>query len=40
MSDLNVKIWKFVKRNEPKPKPMSNSLTADVYKDYGPYKGD
>jgi hypothetical protein len=40
MSDLNAKIWQFVKRNEPKPKPMSNSLTADVYKDYGPYKGD
>ena len=40
MSDLNAKIWQFVKRNEPKEKPMSNSLTADVYKDYGPYKGD
>lgn len=40
MSDLNVKIWQFVKRNEPKPKPMSNSLTPDAYKEYGPYKGD
>lgn len=32
MSDLNVKIWRFVKRNEPAPKPYTSSLDADSYK--------
>jgi len=34
MSDLNVKLWRFVKRNEPKRMydPNSTNLTADDYK--------
>lgn len=34
MSDLNVKIWRFVKRNEPKINydPSKSALTPDAYK--------
>lgn len=32
MSDLNVKLWRFVKRNEPVPKPYTSALDADSYK--------
>lgn len=32
MSDLNVKLWHFVKRNEPAPKPYTSALDADSYK--------
>jgi hypothetical protein len=32
MSDLNVKLWRFVKRNEPAPKPYTSALDADSYK--------
>jgi len=32
MSSLNVKLWRFVKRNEPKISSGNSSLTADDYK--------
>jgi len=33
MSDLNVKLWRFVKRNEPKiTSSGKSSMTADDYK--------
>lgn len=34
MSDLNVKLWRFVKRNEPKINydPSKSALTPDAYK--------
>jgi len=45
MYDLNVKLWRFVKRNEPKRMydPNSTNLTADDYKasqGRGGYQGD
>jgi hypothetical protein len=45
MSDLNIKIWKFVKRNEPGQKQdlSKSSLTADDYKAWqgkGGWQGD
>jgi hypothetical protein len=45
MSDLNIKIWKFVKRNEPKINydPNKTNLTADDYKAWqgrGGWQGD
>jgi hypothetical protein len=45
MSDLNVKLWRFVKRNEPKRMydPNSTNLTADDYKAWqgrGGWQGD
>jgi hypothetical protein len=45
MSDLNIKIWKFVKRNEPGQKQDlgKSSMTADDYKAWqgkGGWQGD
>jgi hypothetical protein len=45
MSDLNIKIWKFVKRNEPGQKQdlSKSSMTADDYKAWqgkGGWQGD
>jgi hypothetical protein len=45
MSNLNVKLWKFVKRNEPKINvdPNKTNLTADDYKAWqgrGGWQGD
>jgi hypothetical protein len=45
MSDLNVKLWRFVKRNEPRQKQDlgKSSMTADDYKAWqgrGGWQGD
>jgi hypothetical protein len=40
MQELNIEISKMAERINPTKSNTSSALTPDVYKSYGPYKGD